>query len=380
MKKFLLLFLLFSTDCFEQEMDLPTLRKGVNLSHWLQHWGRQPVNLAELKTLKKIGFDHVRLPFDPARYGWDSSTQDLKNFQIEELSDSISMILEADLAVILDMHPGENIATQIEIKETAQQSFVALWGTIAAKFSKIPTSSLAFELLNEPQYYKTSSESYRRLMQSVLNEVRKYAPKHMVLIDGIHGGNIEGLQALEGLTSERLGYVFHYYEPLFFTHLNAPWEPFSKNVNGMVSGLAYPAYLTVLSGLQIFPEANVFTVTQAVRHYIDESWDSPRIQQEISVAKTWARKHGSRLVCTEFGALRIGVREESWARWLKDVRISLEKSGIGWTVWDYGDAFGIAQSIDAVTIEKDGARVPRESPHTPRVFLKSALSALDLRE
>ncbi|CAK0772439.1 Glycoside hydrolase family 5 domain-containing protein [Gammaproteobacteria bacterium] len=354
------------------------LERGVNLSHWLQYWGRQPVIPAELKKLKQVGFDHVRLPFDPALYGWQPPSPEVN---LQALDMALAMILDAGLTVILDVHPGVKMALRIETEETFQQAFVALWAKLASHYSNISEDRLVFELLNEPQYYDTPPTAYRNLMQETLKVVRQSAPRHRVLIDAIHGGSISGLEGLEGFPpDDSLGFVFHYYLPYFFTHLNAPWEPFSEDVNAMVAGLMYPAYLTTIGQLRLLPGANLLTVTQAVRQYTSEGWNSIRIAREIGAAKAWAKRLGAPLLCNEFGVIRIGTDDDSQARWLKDVRTALEKSGFGWTVWDYGDAFGIADATGLVKVEKDSARVSLEHPPKPRVFRPKALAALGLHD
>lgn len=49
---------------------LPSLARGVNLSHWLTYQGRQPVVQADMAMIRQAGFDHVRIPFDPVFLGW----------------------------------------------------------------------------------------------------------------------------------------------------------------------------------------------------------------------------------------------------------------------------------------------------------------------
>ena len=378
---FLIIYLfIFIFPTYVEGSSDPILRKGVNLSHWLQYWGRQPVTLIELKAIRQQGFDHVRLPFDPAHYGWDPALAGDPKLKLDPLQQAIEMILQANLTVILDVHPTEDMMLRIEQEENTQKSFIALWKVLAAHFSMIPITQLVFELLNEPQYYKTPPEVYHRLMTDTLLAIQPFSPNRTVVINSVHGANIDGLDALEGLVGDHLIHAFHYYEPMFFTHLNAPWEPFSKNVSAMVEGISYPAYLTNLHSLRLHPGANLFTVIQAVRRYTSDAWDAPQIRREIDIAQSWEKRQGGRLLCTEFGTLHIATDEDSQARWLKDMRKILEKLNIGWTVWDYADAFGIADAIHPVTIEKDGARVPQETPPKPRIFRKKALTALGMQE
>jgi hypothetical protein len=42
------------------------------------------------------------------------------------------------------------------------------------------------------------------------------------------------------------------------------------------------------------------------------------------------------LTCNEFGVYRKTSNPEDRARWLHDVRTTLERDGIGWNMWDFG--------------------------------------------
>jgi endoglucanase len=51
------------------------------------------------------------------------------------------------------------------------------------------------------------------------------------------------------------------------------------------------------------------------------------------------------LVCNEFGVFRRADPQDR-ARWLTDVRTSLERHNIGWAMWDYSGSFGVATKKD----------------------------------
>lgn len=75
--------------------------------------------------------------------------------------------------------------------------------------------------------------------------------------------------------------------------------------------------------------------------YVKQDWGPARVARDIRVAARWAREHGVALVCNEFGVLREAADPPSRYRWIADVRGALERQGIGWTLWDYTDIFGI---------------------------------------
>ena len=75
--------------------------------------------------------------------------------------------------------------------------------------------------------------------------------------------------------------------------------------------------------------------------YGEDNWNAARIERELGVAAAWAAKHHVYITCNEFGAFRKFARAADRAVWLHDMRIALEKHGIGWTMWDYGGGFAV---------------------------------------
>jgi diaminopimelate decarboxylase len=59
------------------------------------------------------------------------------------------------------------------------------------------------------------------------------------------------------------------------------------------------------------------------------------------------------VICNEFGVYRENADPSARARWIADVRASLETHGLGWAMWDYGGGFG-------VVTKKNGQPVPDE--------------------
>ena len=378
--KRLLLLLTLLLPGFAAAAELPILQRGVNLSHWLQYEGRQPVTSTDFALIRQAGLDHVRLPFDPVRLGWNpDAAPDAPWANLATLDQIVDSALAAGLAIILDFHPESALRARIETEAKVQSAFVAAWRMLAARYADRASGQLAFELLNEPQYYQTGGAlAWQRLQNEALAAVRQQAPAHLVLLSGIQGGSIAGLRLMAPVRDARVRYVFHFYEPMLFTHLNAPWEPFLSGPQGMITGLLYPVTPQVMSSYRLLPGANVKVATDAVRRYVRENWNSTKIAQEIAKASDWAKKNRVALVCTEFGALRKSLDPVSRNNWLRDVRSTLANAGIGWSVWDYADFFGIATATGLTSTTHDGVIVPADPLNPNRQFDTSTLAALGL--
>lgn len=364
-----------------QAGDLPVLKRGVNLSHWLQYGGRQPIVAADMDMIRRAGFDHVRIPFDPIQLGWNPDAlppTDQPNLDFTRLDRAVDLALQADLALILDFHPQDSVRNRIETETGAQHAFLDFWGRLAERYAHHPISRVVFELLNEPQYYQDDGATrWDQLQRQTLAQIRLYVPEHLVLLAGIHGGSIEGLQYLSPVADAQVRYVFHFYEPALFTHLNAPWEPFLSGPQGMITGLPYPAR-DAINQVSLLANANPAIAWAAINQYIRERWGPARIQRIFARAAAWAAQRGMTLVCTEFGALRHGPDALARRRWLYDTRSALENSAIGWTVWDYADLFGVATATGLITVTEDYAIVPVDAENPQRQFDSTALRALGL--
>lgn len=361
---------------------VPPLRRGVNLSHWLQYQGRQPIAAADLKAIRQSGFDHVRLPFDPERLGWKPDAQGADAWPgLVELDQAIDLALGADLAVILDFHPESALRDRIETDGQTAKAFVQAWRALAARYAKRPVERVAFAPLNEPQYYSfDGARRWRRLQGDVVGAIRQQAPSHWILLSGTRGSSIAGLRLMTPLTDPKVRYVFHFYEPMLFTHLNAPWEPFQSGPQGMVAGLKYGADpAQTLAAARARPGADAKIANAAIEEYVAERWSAKRIAEEIDKASAWAKEHNVKLVCTEFGIFRDATDAASRNLWLHDVRVALENAEIGWSVWDYADFFGIATATGQVAKTADGAPIPGDPKNPTRQFDADALAALGLK-
>lgn len=356
----------------------PALKRGVNLSHWLQYWGRQPVVAADMATIKQAGFDHVRLPFDPQRLGWNPDATP-PTIYWAALDQAVSMAQKAGLAIILDFHPEMALSKRIETEAAVQAAYVDFWQQMATHYAAKPVSVVVFELFNEPSYWDaTGPARLATLEKQALDRIRQSTPSRLVLIAPSQGGFLSGLLLITPVKDANVRYVFHYYDPKLFTYLHAPWEPFLSGAHGMITNLVYPA-ANALSQVQLLPNADPLIAMAAVNQYVTDGWGPTRIKQDIAQAQAWATQNGTRLMCTEFGTLRVGPDVASRQNWLKDTRLVLEGMGIGWSIWDYADMFGIAVSTNGtVTPASDPAIVPLDPLNPQRVFYTNLLPALGL--
>jgi len=70
------------------------------------------------------------------------------------------------------------------------------------------------------------------------------------------------------------------------------------------------------------------------------------------------------VISNEFGVYRSFADPQDRARWITDVRTSLERHNIGWAMWDYSGSFGLVTNRetkakpDEVTLRALGLKMP----------------------
>ncbi len=330
---------------------LPRLAKGVNLSHWFEYERGQGVSAGELKSLRALGLDHVRIPVDPFVGGWTPERASAPGF-LPDLVTAVTNAVAAGLEVVVDLHLEPADKKRIEEQPRSEAGLLRLWTQMASALVHLPRQQLAFELFNEPQYYGAQRGRWPPLQRRLLAAVRAVAPGHLVLLSGSGGGSFEGLAGLTAADDGAVAYVFHHYEPFLFTHQGASWLDERWTTAGLRRGLRYPPQADVEGRaplLKPHPKA-----AAELADYVNGGWERGRLRAEIDRAGAWARARGVRLFCNEFGVIRAHVEEASRYRWLSEVRRACEASQIGWTVWDYTDIFGL--TVESAQLDRVGRR------------------------
>lgn len=329
---------------------LAHIRRGINLSEWFaQVWDPKGytkehfeswTSASDIALIKSAGFDHVRLSVNPQPMMEAERKQGGTEEYFGYLDAALKVILDAGLAVELDMHPDSDFKARLAKEDDAVERFADFWRMVAKHYASYDPDRVFFEILNEPEF----RDRYRwyGVEAKLATAIRQNAPQHTIIATGANWDNDDDMLFLEPLRDANVIYVFHFYFPHIFTHQGATWGEYYWR---WVKGLHYPSSAEnaaqVAAGI---PEA---ADRLSVMRYGQDHWDSSRIEAEIHQAADWAKKNGVPLICNEFGAFRYGVEPQDRAAWITDVRTSLERHNIGWTMWDYSGSF-------AVVTKKDG--------------------------
>lgn len=343
------------------------LRHGINLSEWFaqvydsrgytkEHF--EAWNTAQdIALIKALGFDHVRLSVNPQPMFRTRQADNIPADYLAHLDAAVKMILDAGLAVMIDIHPDSEFKQKLGADGEFVEQFADFWRGLARHFSNLDANLVFFEILNEPEI----RDPYRwyGVQARVAVAIREGAPQHTIIATGARWGDDDDLLAIEPLHDPNIIYTFHFYDPHVFTHQGATW---GENYWHFVKALPYPSTPeNVQASIAAVPEPE--KRLQAARYGMDR-WNAARIDQEFDQVAAWAARWNVQVICNEFGVYRKEARPEDRAAWISDVRKSLEKHNFGWTMWDYSGGFGVVTKpsgqavVDETTVKALGRIVP----------------------
>jgi endoglucanase len=369
-----LLVLVFSMLSFAQnnsslaQRRAAHLRHGINLSEWFaQVYDPKGYTKEHLETwttaddialIKSMGFDHVRLSINPQPMMRHNLADQIPPEYLGYLDSAVKMILDHGLAIIIDMHPDSDFKAKLMQQDNFVEQFSDFWRAIARHYSSYDPEMVYFEVLNEPEFH----DRYRwaGVQAKLATAIREGALQHTIIAAGANYSDVEDLLALSPLHDPNVIYNFHFYDPHTFTHQGATW---GVNYWHFESKLVYPANMETSEKVAA-AEPDAVNRLAVLRYGLDH-WDAFRIGMEIGQTAKWAKHWNVPLTCNEFGVYRKDSDPQDRARWLHDVRTTLEHDGIGWNMWDFGGrdngmGFGVVNG-------------PKEGPNTPDEVTLEAL-------
>jgi endoglucanase len=331
---------------------------------------------AELKEVRRLGFDFVRFAVDPGPFlQWRDSRGDALD---RMLSGKIRQILASDLSVIVDFHPsdmhpdylGEKIAAGADAP--LFQDYLRLLARTAASLDSLRSPRVALELMNEPP---PRAPVWRPMLDAAYRTVRNAAPKLVLVLDGGEEGNLEGTTTLDGFRDDpNILFSFHYYRPWQFTHQGLAGMaaeyltdvPYPARARPIEQSIAETA--ATIAGATLAPTEKLDAkakAREALESYRASSFDRAAIRDDFDKMARWARDHGvsmQRVLLGEFGAMNneqrgLPTRQPERLRWLSDVRTEAEAHGFAWAAWVHSGSIGFSLVKHAGSPEIDPAIV-----------------------
>jgi len=317
----------------------------------------------EAHLIKTTGCRNVRLYLnvDSLRDATERAKPDPQ--KLPELDAAIAIALQQDLAVIVDpFHYGASGLLKFPGPEDPEaEAMVKFWAALAKHLARHDPERVFLEVANEPGL--DNPLDWYAVEVRILKAMRESAPRH-TLIAGYNmrasKNDWDGVKALTlfpELADRNVVFNFHFYHPMTLTHQGAPWV---KSVTSRLRDVPYPADPAVLDPLIAKTEDP--QAKRALERYREEGWDRKKIESELAIVGEWAKRRGVLATCNEFGVYRKVAPLSARIAWTRDVRESLEKLGIGWTIWDSTFGFLSRQdgqvSVDGEIAKALGLQVP----------------------
>ncbi len=390
-------------------IDQPTFRRGIGIGH-LMAWAaitpgpaREFVFppfaavstarfAAELQTVRRTGFDFVRLAVDPGPFlQFDGERRDALDRMLVE---RINLILAAELGVIVDFHPSDMHPDYTAAALTAGTSsplfadYLRLIERTAGLLDGLRSANIALELMNEPPVF---AQVWQPMLDAAYAAARRDSARLTLVVEGGDEGSAAALMAMRTAALAKdpaVQFSFHYYDPYQFTHQGASWNaaryladvPYPARARPIGDSLTATAALIGTSELAATRQAQAYRDAQArLEQYRNSGFDRTTVAKEFERVAKWARSQGiapGRVMLGEFGARQTalqlsGVRANERAQWFRDVRQAAEAQNFGWAAWVYrGQGFGLAPEPGA-DLEPDVADALGLNSSAPR---KAALS------
>jgi len=284
---------------------------------------------ADFANVKTWGFDHVRIPVDSYLF-FNDDDEPIKN-RINNIDNAVDYARKHSLKMIIDLHecPGHDFS---EVTKSPVQKLFAgddtyikktekIWSFLAEKYGQ--NDHVLFETLNEP--VAPSPEIWNDVKDRLCRVIRKNAPDSTIVTGSNMWNWPNTFSAMTPFDDDNIIYSVHFYEPLLFTHQNAPW----MNSPEIKEERTYPDDYG-----QGFIRKYGFIQSAG-------NWDRSRFAEEFEPVSEFSKKYNAPVICNEFGVYT-PVELKAQLRWYEDLLSVLREMNIGFSYWNYKNLdFGI---------------------------------------
>jgi len=286
----------------------------------------------------------------------------------ERLIATVRDLLDADLGVIIDLHPSamnpayRPAALTAGVDTPAFRAVLALLERLAARLGQVAQGAtaagptrLALELMNEPEL---PQPAWQPMLEAAYRAARSGSATLPLVLGG---GSMNSATALAAIDMRpfagdaRLIYTYHDYAPWQFTHqgvrgnpgfaLDAIAYPAPRSAEAMIAATRQRMIGLALDGSAL-EQAKTAERTLARYAGFDRS-ALERTFRQVSAWRIAQRLPANAILLGEFGVHRTAYQstpEGAAARetWLRDMRELAEAHGFAWACWTYAGTGGFA--------------------------------------
>lgn len=320
-------------------------QKGVNLGGWVSQCGNNYnkehydsfITEADIDKIATWDVDHVRMPVDYNVIQNDDGSFIESGFAY--IDSCLEWCRKNDLGLIIDLHKTCGFVFDNEdcfdffYEEKYQDMFVSLWKEIASRYGRY-SDCVVFELLNEITSSEVT-ESWNKIAERTVKEIRKIAPDTKIIIGGIFNNSIYGLTLLDKPYDENIVFTYHCYNPLLFTHQKAYWVPRLPSDFEIEYPGTYGDYRK--KSQEFFGDDFEGEYKKADDTVINEEF----FNDLFAVAVDISEKYDVPLYCGEYGVID-RADCHSALNWFRDINTAFNELNIARAVWSYKEMdFGL---------------------------------------
>jgi len=328
-----------------------------------------PFVASDIQIIKSMGFEFVKLLFNPACFISGSTINSSNMWYLEEM---VNTVLCEGLPVVVCIHPEPDFKyTYLGSGGANFPALLSFYHDFAAYMAaRWDTNELVFQLMTEP-FANPLYTSWNNIWPSMLTSVRSAMPNHTLIMSGDQSGIIEGMvnDVNPDLTTDQnILWSFTTYYPYIFTFQGGG---FAGGYYPYLNNLPYPSSTSndpadyILGSI---PSGSYNDAYNAVNAYCDTPWNLTKHRSILQPITNWQNAHPTshpKVWCAEWGSLdRVqgnsqggGCNPAERIQFIHDRRQALEERGISWAFWSYNETFTVLEP----TVRIPGGKTPSYS-------------------
>jgi len=354
------------------------LTRGVTIDRQYREIREPMFTAADIALIKSLGFEFVKIVSNPQIHKLGDA---LIPESMPMLEDSIALVVEGGLPVVVDIHPEPAFKFSTMGNPVEFESYLRFLDAYCRFLAERWTpDELVFQLMTEPfgAYEDWTVQQYRMWEVS-----RAALPGYTIILEGDQSGLMWGLLNTHPVNDPDVMYSFTTYDPFVFAFQGFPgfgW-PFKY-----LAHVPYPVDPEIMEAalpgiLEAAPEEERARLEAELRKYGKQRWNGEKLARRYARLADWNRFFGGslRLWCAEFGclpgtegaALSDEVRDYGGARpedryaFIRDMIAGFGRSDIGWSYWAYNSVFTV---LAPVPVREPFAPEPQASWADPRML------------
>jgi aryl-phospho-beta-D-glucosidase BglC (GH1 family) len=266
------------------------------LKNFTQHYRKVFITSLDIRRIKKMGANCVRVPFNYRLIVQDKGWNYLDNVVRWCRKELIYCILDLHAAPGSqnpDWHSDSEGRALFWQRKKLQRQYFYVWHKIAAHYKNEATVA-GYDVLNEPVI--KNSLILQKFYQRTIKEIRKIDKNHILFLEANNYG--QQLRSLGRPRDKNIVYSIHFYQPINFTFNFQPH-------------LQYPGYID------------------------GKYWNRKQVYKMIVPYYELAQKWQVPIYVGEFGINYRSPKFYGELRYLQDVLICFKRLGFHWTYWTY---------------------------------------------